>query len=99
MENHLTFINIINDKTNIDEVVIDIQSDQEAENDLTIDLGTVQKKEHVMAGVVGTSIKPQASAPRDMATSFQFLHQAVSLKIRISECPNLHQHGNFCTDL
>ena len=46
MENHLTFINIINDKTNIDEVVIDTQSDQEDEYDLTIDSGTVQKREN-----------------------------------------------------
>ena len=95
----MTFIDTITDKTNTDIVVSDAKGDQEARDDLRVGLGSVQKRDHVVAGIVGSGNKTPTSAPRDMATSFQFLHQAVSLKIRVSECPNLHQHGNFCTDL
>ena len=95
----MTFIDTITDKTNTDIVVSDAKGDQEARNDLRVGFGSVQKRDRVVAGIVGSEDKPPTSAPRDMATSFQFLHQAVSLKIRVSECPNLHQHGNFCTDL
>ena len=95
----MTFIDTITDKTNTDIVVSDAKGDQEARDDLRVGFGSVQKRDHVVAGIVGSDNKPPTSAPRDMATSFQFLHQAVSLKIRVSECPNLHQHGNFCTDL
>ena len=95
----MTFIDTIIDKTNTDIVVSDTKGDQEARDDLRVGFGSVQKRDHVVAGIVGSDNKPPTSAPRDMATSFQFLHQAVSLKIRVSECPNLHQHGNFCTDL
>ena len=95
----MTFIDTITDKTNTDKVVSDAKGDQEARDDLRVGFGSVQKRDHVVAGIVGSDNKPPTSAPRDMATSFQFLHQAVSLKIRVSECPNLHQHGIFCTDL
>ena len=95
----MTFIDIITDKTNIDIVVSDAKGDQEARDDLRVGLGSVQKRDHVVAGIVGSDDKPPTSAPRDMATSFQFLHQAVSLKVQVSVCPNLHQHGIFCTDL
>ena len=95
----MTFIDIINDKTNTDIVDSDAEGEQEARDDLRVGLGSVQKRDHVVAEIVGSDDKPPTSAPRDMATSFQFLHQAVSLKIRVSECPNLHQHGIFCTDL
>ena len=95
----MTFIDTVIDKTNTDIVVSDTKGDQEARDDLRVGIGSVQKRDHVVAGIVGSDNKPPTSAPRDMATSFQFLHQAVSLKIRVSECPNLHQHGNFCTDL
>ena len=95
----MTFIDTVIDKTNTDIVVSDTKGDQEARDDLRVGFGSVQKRDHVVAGIVGSDNKPPTSAPRDMATSFQFLHQAVSLKIRVSECPNLHQHGNFCTDL
>ena len=94
-----TFIDTTIDKTNTDIVVSDTKGDEEARDDLRVGIGSVQKRVHVVAGIVGSDNKPPTSAPRDMATSFQFLHQAVSLKIRVSECPNLHQHGNFCTDL
>ena len=95
----MTFIDTITDKTNTDIVVSDAKGDQEARDDLRVGFGSVQKRDHVVAGIVGSGNKTPTSAPRDMATSFQFLHQAVSLKIRVSECPNLHQHGNFCTGL
>ena len=95
----MTFIDIINDKTNTDIVDSDAEGEQEARDDLRVGLGSVQKRDHVVARFAGYGVKPPTSAPRDMATSFQFLHQAVSLKIRVSECPNLHQHGIFCTDL
>ena len=96
MEDPLTFIDII---TNIDKVVSDAKGNHEARDDLRVGLERVQKTDHEVAGNVGSDNKPPTSAPRVMATSFQFLHQAVSLKIRVSECPNLHQHGNFCTNL
>ena len=95
----MTFIDTITDKTNIDIVVSDAKGDQEARDDLRVGLGSVQKRDHVEAGIAGSGEKPPTSAPRDMATSFQFLHQAVSLKVQVSVCPNLHQHGIFCTDL
>ena len=96
MKDPETFIDII---TNIDEVVSDIEGNHEARDDPKVGLESVQKTDHEVAGNVGSDNKPPTSAPRDMATTFQFLHQAVSLKIRVSECPNLHQHGNFCSDL
>ena len=95
----MTFIDIITDKTNIDIVVSDAKGEQEARDDLRVGLGSVQKRDHVVARIAGSGDKPPTSAPRDMATSFQFLHQAVSLKVQVSVCPNLHQHGIFCTDL
>ena len=95
----MTFIDTVIDKTNTDIVVSDTKGDEEARDDLRVGIGSVQKRVHVVAGIVGSDNKPPTSAPRDMATSFQFLHQAVSLKIRVSACPNLHQHGNFCTVL
>ena len=95
----MTFIDFINNETNTDIVDSDAKGDQEARDDLRVGLGSVQKRDHVVTGIAGSDDKPPTSAPRDMATSFQFLHQAVSLKIRVSECPNLHQHGIFCTDL
>ena len=96
MKDPLIFIDTI---TNIDEVVSDIKGNHEAKDDPRIGLESVQKIDHEVAGDVGSDNKPPTSAPRVMATTFQFLHQAVSLKIRVSECPNLHQHGNFCSDL
>ena len=95
----MTFIDIINDKTNTDIVDSDAEGEQEARDDLRVGLGSVQKRDHVVARIAGSGDKPPTSAPRDMATSFQFLHQAVSLKVQVSVCPNLHQHGIFCTDL
>ena len=95
----MTFIDTVIDKTNTDIVVSDTKGDEEARDDLRVGIGSVQKRVHVVAGIVGSDNKPPTSAPRDMASSFQFLHQAVSLKIRVSACPNLHQHGNFCTVL
>ena len=93
MEDPLTFIDII---TNIDKVVSDIKGNHEARDDPRVGLESVQKTDHEVAGNVGSDNKPPTSAPRVMATTFQFLHQAVSLKNRISECPDLHQHGIFC---
>ena len=95
----MTFIDIINDKTNTDIVDSDAEGEQEAKDDPRVVLGSVQKRDHVVARFAGCGVSPPTSAPRDMATSFQFLHQAVSLEVRVSVCPNLHQHGMFCTDL
>ena len=61
----MTFIDIITDKTNIDIVVSDAKGDQEARDDLRIGLGSVQKRDHVVAGIVGSEDKPPTSAPRD----------------------------------
>ena len=95
----MTFIDNVSDKTNIDIVVSETKGSHEARDDPKAGLESVQKIDHVVAGIVGSGDKPPSSAPRDMATSFQFSHQAVSLKIRVSECPNLHQHGIFCTEM
>ena len=61
----MTFIDTINDKTNIDIVVSDAKGDQEARDDLRIGLGSVQKRDHVEAGIAGSGDKPPTSAPRD----------------------------------
>ena len=95
----MTFIDFINNETNTDIVDSDAEGEQEAKDDPRVVLGSVQKRDHVVARFAGYGDKPPTSAPRDMATSFQFLHQAVSLKVQVSVCPNLHQHGIFCTDL
>ena len=87
------------DNTNKHIVVSDTEGEEEVNDDIRVSIESVQKAVHGVAGSVGVEDKPTTSAPRDMATSFQFLHQAVSLKIRVSACPNLHQHGNFCTVL
>ena len=90
-----TFIDKTNNVKNIEKA----DSDQEAKDDPRVVLGSVQERVHVVARFAGCGVSPPTSAPRDMATSFQFLHQAVSLKVQVSVCPNLHQHGIFCTDL
>ena len=64
----MTFIDIITDKTNIDIVVSDAKGDQEARDDLRVGLGSVQKRDHVVARIAGSGDKPPTSAPRDMAT-------------------------------
>ena len=86
------------DNVNKHKVVSDTEGEEEVNDDIRVSIESVQKAVHGVAESVGED-KPTTSAPRDMATSFQFLHQAVSLKIQVSECPNLHLHGNFCTDL
>ena len=61
----MTFIDTVTDKTNIDIVVSDTKGDQEARDDLRIGLGSVQKRDHVVAGIVGSGNKTPTSAPRD----------------------------------
>ena len=61
----MTFIDTITDKTNTDIVVSDAKGDQEARDDLRVGFGSVQKRDHVVAGIVGSDNKPPTSAPRD----------------------------------
>ena len=61
----MTFIDIITDKTNIDIVVSDAKGEQEARDDLRVGLGSVQKRDHVVARFAGYGDKPPTSAPRD----------------------------------
>ena len=61
----MTFIDTINDKTNTDIVDSDAKGDQEARDDLRVGLGSVQKRDHVEAGIAGSGEKPPTSAPRD----------------------------------
>ena len=86
------------DNVDIHKVVDDTEGDEEVIDDIVVSVEGVQEVDHGVAETAGED-EPTTSAPRDMATSFQFLHQAVSLKMRVSRCPNLHQHGNFCTVL
>ena len=65
VEDLLTFIDIITDKTNTDIVVSDAKGDQEARDDLRVGLGSVQKRDHVVARIAGSGDKPPTSAPRD----------------------------------
>ena len=62
----MTFIDTIIDKTNTDIVVSDTKGDQEARDDPRVGLGSVQKREHAVAGIVGSDNKPPTSAPRDI---------------------------------
>ena len=61
----MTFIDTVIDKTNTDIVVSDTKGDQEARDDPRVGLGSVQKREHAVAGIVGSDNKPPTSAPRD----------------------------------
>ena len=61
----MTFIDIINDKTNTDIVDSDAEGEQEARDDLRVGLGSVQKRDHVVARIAGSGDKPPTSAPRD----------------------------------
>ena len=53
----MTFIHTVNDKTNIDVVVSDTIGDQEARDDPGVGLETVQKREHAVAGMIGSDNK------------------------------------------
>ena len=53
----MNFIHTVNDKTNIDVVVSDTIGDQEARVDPRVGLGTVQKREHAVAGMIGSGDK------------------------------------------
>ena len=64
VENHLTFIDTVNDKTNIDIVVSDAKGNQEARDDLRKGLGSVQERDHAVAGIVGAEDKPPQHLPR-----------------------------------
>ena len=70
----MTFIDTITDKTNTGIVVSDAKGDQEARDDLRVGFGSVQKRDHVVAGIVGSDNKPPTSAPRD---SIKSSHAAV----------------------
>jgi len=61
----VTFIDTVIDKTNIDIVVSDTKGDQEARDDPRVGLGSVQKREHAVAGIVGSDNKTPSSPPRD----------------------------------
>ena len=62
----MTFIDIINDKTNTDIVDSDAEGEQEARDDLRVGLGSVQKRDHVVARFAGYGVEPPTSAPRDI---------------------------------
>ena len=53
----MNFIHTVNDKTNIDVVVSDTIGDREARVDPKVGLGTVQKREHAVAGMIGSDNK------------------------------------------
>ena len=53
----MTFIDTVNDKTNNDVVVSDTKGDQEARDDPRVGLGSVQKREHAVAGMAGSDNK------------------------------------------
>ena len=57
VEDLVTFIDTVNDKTNTDIVVSDTKGDQEARDDPRVGLGSVQKREHAVAGIVGSDNK------------------------------------------
>ena len=59
----MTFIDIITDKTNTDIVVSDAKGDQEARDDLRVGLGSVQKRDHVVARFAGYGVKPPNICP------------------------------------
>ena len=50
-------------------MVSDTKGDEEARDDLRVGIGSVQKRVHVVAGIVGSDNKPPTSAPRDKAVS------------------------------
>ena len=50
----MNFIHTVNDKTNIEVVVSDTIGEQEARVDPKVGLGTVQKREHAVAGMIGS---------------------------------------------
>ena len=92
-----------NDKTNNVKNIEKVNNpkadnDPETKVDPRIVLESVQKTVHVVARFAGCGVSPPTST-RVTWRQFQFLHQAVSLKVQVSVCPNLHQHGIFCTDL
>ena len=59
----MTFIDTITDKTNTDIVVSDTKGDQEAKDDLRVGCGSVQKRDHEVAGIVGSGNKPPSFCP------------------------------------
>jgi len=65
----VTFIDTVIDKTNTDIVVSDTKGDQEARDDPRVGLGSVQKREHAVAGIVGSDNKTPSSPPRDRGLS------------------------------
>ena len=81
----MTFIDTVNDKTNNDVVASDTKGDQEAMDDPWVGLGSVQKREHVVAGIVGSDIKTPPSPPRDTALvsleSLDMIFDAYNAKI------------------
>ena len=100
MKDTETFIDKTNNVKNIEKVNIPkADNDQEAKDDPRIVLESVQKTVHVVARFAGCGVSPPHHLLRVTWRQFQFLHQAVSLKVQVSVCPNLHQHGIFCTDL
>ena len=46
-------------------MVSDTKGDEEARDVLRVGIGSVQKRVHVVAGIVGSDNKPPTSAPRD----------------------------------
>ena len=59
----MTFIDTVIDKTNTDIVVSDTKGDQEARDDPRVGLGSVQKREHAVAGIVGSDKQDPNMSP------------------------------------
>ena len=59
----MTFIDFINDKTNTDIVDSDAEGEQEAKDDPRVVLGSVQKRDHVVARFAGYGVKPPNICP------------------------------------
>ena len=59
----MTFIDFINDKTNTDIVDSDAEGEQEARDDPRVVLGSVQKRDHVVARFAGYGVKPPNICP------------------------------------
>ena len=59
----MAFIDNVSDKTNIDIVVSETKGDQEVRDDPKAGLESVQKRDHVVAGSVGSGDKPPHICP------------------------------------
>ena len=69
-------------------MVSDTKGDEEAKDDLRVGIGSVQKRVHVVAGIVGSDNKPPTSAPRDTWVSFdQYMIQVSDITFLGARAP------------